>query len=347
MSQKNILLIEDDLADQMSFKRLVEQERLPYTYQIAASIKQARELLASSKPFDIIISDYFLGDGTALDLLDAIQHLPFIITTGTGTEEIAIQFMRAGALDYLIKDPERNYIKILPLTIEKAIARKRATEALRESESQLRELIEKREQLSRDLHDGIMQSIYAIGLGLEDTKTRIEKTQPDANDRISEAVEGLNRVIRDLRKHIIGEEPSGLNSRQLRAELKSITRMTEASSRIGFKLDIEQSAVSRLSPDMVENLFNITREAISNSLRHSNGSSGFVSLRLTDGTVRLVVEDNGVGFDSKIIPGKGNGLSNIAVRAERISGKLKIVSRHGRGTRLTIDIPAKILQPTR
>ncbi len=129
-----ILLIEDDKVDQMAFTRLVTEMDLAYDYKIATSVKKARDILDLGT-FDIIITDYLLGDGTAFDILSSVSAIPIIFVTGAGDEEIAIKAMKAGAYDYLIKDQERNYLKILPLTVENTISRKKESERLRLLES--------------------------------------------------------------------------------------------------------------------------------------------------------------------------------------------------------------------
>ena len=126
-----ILLIEDDTLDQMAFERLVEEENLPYDCTIAGSVSKANSILSADK-FDIVIADYLLGDGTAFDILDSIKDASIIITTGAGDEEIAIRAMKAGACDYIIKDPERNYLKALPVTVNNVIKHKKVEEKLKE-----------------------------------------------------------------------------------------------------------------------------------------------------------------------------------------------------------------------
>jgi PAS domain S-box-containing protein len=132
--RNKVLLIEDDKVDQMAFKRLVIEKNLPYEYAIAGSVSEAKKILDSEK-FDIVITDYLLGDGTAFDILDFLFDTPIIFITGAGDEEIAVKAMKAGAYDYLIKDPEHNYLKVLPLTVENAIKREQSEERLRLLES--------------------------------------------------------------------------------------------------------------------------------------------------------------------------------------------------------------------
>ncbi|MDD3268274.1 MAG: response regulator [Syntrophomonadaceae bacterium] len=141
-----VLLIEDDLIDQMAFKRAIIKQKLPYQYLVAGSIKEASRIL-SDHVFDVVVSDFELGDGTLFDVLDIIieKDVPIIVTTGTGDEEIAVRAIKGGADDYMIKDPERNYLNILATTIDKAIEskksileRKQAEEALLRSEEKFR-----------------------------------------------------------------------------------------------------------------------------------------------------------------------------------------------------------------
>jgi PAS domain S-box-containing protein len=125
-----ILFIDDDKLDQLAFERLVESEHLLYDYTIAGSVSQAREILSSNK-FDIVISDYSLGDGTAFDILETVKKTPVIVVTGTGNEEIAVNAWKAGAYDYLTKDLERSYLKAVPIAVENALRHKKAEERLR------------------------------------------------------------------------------------------------------------------------------------------------------------------------------------------------------------------------
>ena len=131
-----ILFIEDDKLDQMAFERFVKVEKLPYDCTVASSVSQAKSILAC-EDFDAIVSDYSLGDGTALNILDLTKDIPVIIVTGEGDEEVATQAWRSGAYDYLIKDIERNYLKVIPKTVKNAIEHKKLEEALERKQKNL------------------------------------------------------------------------------------------------------------------------------------------------------------------------------------------------------------------
>ena len=145
-----ILLVEDDRLDQMAFKRLVKEENLPYDYTIAGSVAQASQILGGEK-FDLVFVDYLLGDGTAFDILDSIVDTPAVFATGTGSEELAVKAMKSGASDYLIKDPNRNYLKVLPEVVKNAIKHKKDEDELKQFHEKLVDLVKERtEQLAEE-----------------------------------------------------------------------------------------------------------------------------------------------------------------------------------------------------
>ena len=143
MSQSlyKILLVEDDKIDQMAFERLVEEENLPYYYEIAGSVSQARDILGD-KDFDAIVCDYNLGDGTGFEVLEIAGQRPFIFVTGAGDEAVAVKAMKKGACDYLIKDPVRNYLKVLPLVVDSAVKNEAAARNLEKVHAQNQQLLD-------------------------------------------------------------------------------------------------------------------------------------------------------------------------------------------------------------
>jgi DNA-binding NtrC family response regulator len=123
-----VLLIEDNKLDRMAFERFVHDQKLQYDYTAVRSISQAKEMLKSEK-FDIIVSDYSLGDGTALDILNSVRDIPIILITAAEDDQVPINARRAGTYGYLPKDFDRNYLKAVAVTIENAIKHKKIEEA--------------------------------------------------------------------------------------------------------------------------------------------------------------------------------------------------------------------------
>ncbi|ELS30784.1 MULTISPECIES: PAS domain-containing response regulator [Pseudanabaena] len=131
-AQTKILLVENDPIDQLAFTRYVKRSGLSYDYTIASSLSEALNIL-NHQSFEVAILDYNLGDGFSNELFPLLREIncPFIISTGSGDEEIAATLMNEGASDYLIKDPERNYLKVLPVTVSKTLARQKSEQQLR------------------------------------------------------------------------------------------------------------------------------------------------------------------------------------------------------------------------
>ncbi|MBF0182806.1 MAG: response regulator [Magnetococcales bacterium] len=129
-----LLVVEDDPVDQMALKRLLKKEQLSYQATMADSLQQARESLARES-FDVVVTDYRLGDGVALDLFEYVQQgIPVIVVTGGGDEGVAIQAMKAGAYDYLLKDRERNYLNLLPVVVQQALNHRSAEQRMRRNQ---------------------------------------------------------------------------------------------------------------------------------------------------------------------------------------------------------------------
>lgn len=140
-----LLLVEDDKVDQMAFAKLVKTKRLNYAFTTAGSKAEARHI-AGRKTFDIIIADYMLGDGTVFELFDVFKGQPVIVTTGAGNEEVAVEAMKGGAYDYLIKDRDGRYLETLPLRVDIALKRRRTEQQLQEYQENLEVVVQERTQ---------------------------------------------------------------------------------------------------------------------------------------------------------------------------------------------------------
>lgn len=189
-----VLLIEDDRVDQEAFRRFVKDEELPYDCTIAGSVSEAISIL-DADTFDIAIVDYLLGDGTAFDIFDSMEDIPFIIATGTGDEEIAVRAMKAGAFDYLIKDDNRNYLKVLPVNIENAVKRRKAEEKLRSYDrlkGDLAVTVSDELRTSLGIFKGIVTNAMAGRLGKVSHKLRKELEIAD------KAIGRLAKIISDF-----------------------------------------------------------------------------------------------------------------------------------------------------
>jgi signal transduction histidine kinase len=216
---------------------------------------------------------------------------------------------------------------------------KRAEEAMRQSEQQLRTVLEERERISRDLHDGIIQSIYAIGLSLNGCRRLLGEQPKAAAQPLTQAIDDLNVVIRDVRNYIIGLEPQVTSPEELEASLASMVRMMGADHAPSFSLTVDPQAAKQLNSEQALHLLYIAREAMSNSLRHSQARCGSVLLQLREDAVRLQVMDEGIGFDPTALLEQGQGLRNIRARSQKLGARYEVISSPGKGTQVVLDIP--------
>ena len=206
------------------------------------------------------------------------------------------------------------------------------------AQSELRRLglLEERERIAKELHDGIIQSLFAVGMGLQGTA--LMTGNPETSTRIEQAVEALDGVIRDLRNYIFGLRPGILADRQLDQALHNLGQ--EMRPRTGEELDVAVDAAlaARLSPRSAD-IVQLTREALSNVARHARARHVTVRLERSGSRAVLLVSDDGVGFDPER-DHPGSGLRNMHERAAMLGGKLEVASRLGEGTTLKVDFPA-------
>ena len=198
---------------------------------------------------------------------------------------------------------------------------------------------EERERIGRDLHDGVIQSIYAVGLGLEDLSERVMKHPKEAKNRISQSVEDLNQVIRDIRSYIMELRPRELQGRRFDQALGSLINYLK--ERTGVLVDFRSSMdLSDLPERHVVNLWHIFQESFSNVEKYAQATQVKISLTVGNGYLTLRICDDGVGFDlEKAEGGRGYGLSSIKDRSERLGGILEINTAPGKGTQLNVRIP--------
>ena len=218
--------------------------------------------------------------------------------------------------------------------------RKRMEEALRQRELDLRHAIEERERISQDLHDGILQSLYAVGLGLESCKPLIkQRKHKQAFTTLEQAVGQLNHVMREVRNFIAGLESEVLQGGNFDTALRTVINAATQAYPVECRIHIEPEALPYIPLDRGLQLLNIVREALSNIVRHAGASQMSVSVRRLRRTIRIRIHDNGVGFDLQTAAGTGHGLLNMAARAKKIGTDFELHSAPGEGTTIIVDLP--------
>ena len=205
-------------------------------------------------------------------------------------------------------------------------------------------IVEERERIGRDLHDGIIQSIYAVGLSLEDVPDLMTDEPEEAKARVERAIDSLDQSIRDIRNFIFGLRPELLEQAGLVGGLAALADEFRVNSMVDVDLDTEEMRDADLPPELIGQLLSIAREALSNIARHSKGTRGTVEVESRGGHVKMVVSDNGVGFDAGKSRSAGHqGLVNMRARVASIGGTLDVDSGPGRGTRIIVEVTRRDL----
>jgi two-component system sensor histidine kinase DevS len=201
-------------------------------------------------------------------------------------------------------------------------------------------VMEERERIGMDLHDGIIQSIYAVGLSLEESMLEMERTSPEARPRLERAISGLNAVIRDIREYIADLRPKRFIFENLAVGLDMLIREFCVNTPISAEAELSEEAGRWLAPSAADALFHIAQEALANVARHAHATRLKVSLAQVGDRVVLEVADNGHGFEpSRKVSVGTHGLANMEERARAVNGGLTVNSVLGRGTCVRVSIP--------
>jgi signal transduction histidine kinase len=204
---------------------------------------------------------------------------------------------------------------------------------------ELRQLavLQERERIAQDLHDGSIQSLYAVSLALEDTEELMAIDPVSATERIDHAIESIHGTIQEIRDFIMGLDPEARTAVDLLAGLTALTVEFERSTLIEVELSSDPDVP--LDPEETLQLIQLTREAMSNVARHASASKVIVNVEDRRELLRLSIIDDGRGFDTSEGQRPGHhGLTNMHARAESLGGSLTIESNDD-GTRVVFEMP--------
>jgi signal transduction histidine kinase len=208
---------------------------------------------------------------------------------------------------------------------------------LHEAERRLA-VVDDRERIGRDLHDGIIQNLYGVTLSLEDVPELVADDPQEARERVDRAIDTLHGTIRDIRNFIFGLRPILLEAGGLKEGLETIAAELRRNS--GVEVVVSAVESPDLPTEIVVELLAVTREGLSNVARHAHATRASVELAIVDSAAQLTITDDGIGFDVDADrTGAHQGLDNLRERAERLGGRATVESRIGEGTRIMLRLP--------
>ncbi len=198
-------------------------------------------------------------------------------------------------------------------------------------------LVRERERIGRELHDGIIQSIYAAGLMLEGVQHSVPDEPEAARSQLTRAIDSLNQTIQDIRRYIFdlrGEMPAD----DLKTGLNKMLDEFRVNTLLETEFLVEGESEGGMGAERRQHILQIAREALTNVARHAQARRVVVSLQYDASELQLVISDDGVGA-SKLPVNKGHGLRNIRERARLIDGALDIDTQPNEGMKLTLTVP--------
>lgn len=350
-----ILILEDSEDDILLLAKELKRSLFDFQYKQVDTLDAFHdELLRTS--WDIIISDYNLMGFSALDALDVYRKtnldIPFIIVSGVMGEESAVEAMRSGAHDYLIKSNLSRLAPAIERELKKAEIRKenkRMEQKIKNYQNQLRvfaselSLTEERERrrIATELHDRIGQTLAMSRIKLKSLKNA---SFPNVENELLESVIFLiEQTIQDTRTLTFEISPTILYELGFEAAVEWLLEKLPAEYGIKASL-LDDNHPKPLGDDVRILLFRAVRELLFNVIKHAHAKN--ISISISRGVQQIVVEvmDDGVGFDPDSLhsPGRtaGFGLFSITERLGYLGGNISIHSDQA-GTHVTLVAPLK------
>jgi signal transduction histidine kinase len=200
-------------------------------------------------------------------------------------------------------------------------------------------IVEERTRIGMDLHDGIIQSIFAVGLTLESAKFSLPEGAAETEQLLQRAIDSLNDTIRDIRNYILDLRPRHFQG-DLSAGLAQLVREFQANTLVEVELVAPAELLANLPTAVARTMFLSTQESLANVARHARASEVKVVVAEVESAVHLTISDNGQGFDmSSKSHTVGHGLANMQARANELEGRFILESQPGQGTSVTLQLP--------
>jgi signal transduction histidine kinase len=340
-----ILIVDDDRGLLRLLERALKRERFATS---TASSGQEAIVWLSKNTADLMLLDLKLQDIEGKELVNHLvsigRSLPFIIITGQGDERVAVEMMKRGALDYLVKDVQ--FIELMPEVVRRALHRLdkdkelAATQAaLEESRREVLAITEReRTRFGAELHDGLGQQLTAIELMCQSLKEDLQAANPDLAKQTAQICQFLREAIAQTRSLARDLSPVKLGSGGLPEALNELALRTSEARRV--KCTAEIPALVTIDNELAAgHLYRIAQEAVHNAAKHTRATEIIITLADNRGVVRLEVSDNGQGLPKTPRAGQGIGLQVMKHRASIIGADLKIESAGGKGVTVVCTCP--------
>ncbi len=349
----HILLLEDNVPHAELVEHFLRESGLTFSL-VRVDTQEAFEGQLEDRVPDMILSDYALPsfDGyAALEIAkQRVPHTPFIFVTGTMGEEVAIETLKNGATDYVLK----TRLGRLGPAVQRALResaerreRQRAEDKLRRSLDQLRALTtylqyvreEERTRIAREVHDELGQQLTGLKLDMSWLASKLGKNAKPVQQKVRTMVDHIDSTIQTVRRIATELRPGILDSLGLIAAME--WQANEFQTRSGIACVVTTTVEETLwDHDITTVFFRIYQETLTNIIRHAQATRVDVRLDQEQDTLVMTVADNGRGISEEEIAGtRSLGLLGMRERASLIGGELTLTGAPGKGTTVTLRVP--------
>lgn len=349
-----ILLLEDNAPHAELVEHFLRDSGMKFRVTRVETREAYLEQLEHHAP-DMILSDYALPsfDGYAALAIakEKVPNIPFIFVTGTMGEEVAIETLKNGATDYVLK----TRLARLGPAVQRALRetadrheRQRAEEKLRRSLDQLRALTsylqyvreEERTRIAREVHDELGQALTGLKLDMSWLAARLARNAKPVQEKVKTMVNHIDETIQTVRRIATELRPGILDSLGLVAALE--WQANEFQSRSGIPCHVVASVDDSQLPQQIATVFfRIYQETLTNIIRHAKATRVDVQLAEENGALVLTVKDNGRGIsEEEIANTRSIGLVGMRERASLIGGEITLHGAPGRGTTVILRVPS-------
>jgi len=346
-----IFIVDDDRGMLRLIEKTLQRESLATA--TAASAREAIEWLQKNRP-TLMLLDLKLQDTEGKEIINHLTAagttVPFIVITGQGDERVAVEMMKSGALDYLVKDVQ--FQDFVPRVVRRALDqldRDRRLAAAEQERKRLEQQIleigdRERRRIGQDLHDGLGQHLAGMELMMHALEQNMAPVSKSGAAQIGKISEHLREAIRQSKALARGLSPVELQANGLMSALEELA--TNAGSLFRADCTFRCPRPILISDNVAAtHLFRIAQEAVTNAAKHGRARRIEIELRHEAGRLLVSVRDNGKGFDAKAQRGEGMGLSGMNYRAKLIGGSLTVEPAKGGGTMVTCAAPDSLIEP--
>jgi len=329
-----VLIVDDDAGLSRLMGKALDREGVATV--TANSGRGALAWLATNTA-DLMLLDLKLPDIKGKEIISRLadmgRSIPFVVVTGQGDERVAVDMMKNGALDYLIKDSK--LMEFIP-----AVVRRVLTQLEKEQRLQ-REILEISERELRriggDFHDGLGQHLTALELFAAALLSRVREQAPPLTKPFQDLSSQLRLVVREARALSHGLAPVSLDGHGLVYALRELADHTRTLSKVAIKF-IGNPEIQVTDATIAIHLYRIAQEAVHNALKHSHAKTMSISLHQHGDELKMTVSDNGRGINPVAQGDSGIGMHMMQYRADLIRASLKIVSNPKKGTQISCTV---------